>query len=84
MDEAGLGADMLGEVGEKRDDVVLDLALDGVDPFDLEGALLPDGGRASFGMTPSSASASQAWASISNQIRNLVSGSQICAISARV
>ena len=38
---------------------------------------------AAFGMTPSSASASQACASISNQMRNLVSGDQMAAISGR-
>ena len=38
---------------------------------------------ASFGITPSSASASQAWASISNQMRNRVSGDQMAAISGR-
>ncbi len=39
---------------------------------------------ASFGMTPSSASASQACASISNQMRNLVSGDQMATISGRL
>ena len=39
---------------------------------------------ASLGMTPSSASASQACASISNQMRNLVSGDQIATISGRL
>ena len=39
---------------------------------------------ASAGMTPSSAMASAAWASMSNQMRNLVSGDQIAAISGRV
>ena len=39
---------------------------------------------ASFGTTPSSASASVACASISNQMRNRVCGSQIWAISLRV
>ena len=38
---------------------------------------------ADFGITPSSAIASQAWASISNQIRNRVSGLQIAVISGR-
>ena len=38
---------------------------------------------ASFGMTPSSASASQAWASISNQMRKRVSGDQTAVISGR-
>ena len=44
--EARLGADVLGQVGEEGDDVVLDLALDGVDAGDVElglGALVPDG-----------------------------------------
>ena len=37
----------------------------------------------SFGMTPSAAWASQAWASISYQMRNLVSGDQMATISGR-
>ena len=40
MDEARLGPDMLGEVGEEGDDVVLGLALDLVDARDLELAAL--------------------------------------------
>ena len=40
MDEARLGPDMLGEVGEEGDHVVRGLALDLVDARDLEGALL--------------------------------------------
>ena len=45
MDEARLGAHDLGEVGEKGDHVVLDLALDRIDPRNVEGgvlALVPD------------------------------------------
>ncbi len=38
---------------------------------------------AAFGITPSSAWASAAWASISNQMRNFVSGDQIATISGR-
>ena len=41
MDEARLGADMLGEVGQKGDHVVTGLALDLVDALDLESAALP-------------------------------------------
>jgi hypothetical protein len=74
--------DMLGEVGEEGDDVVLGLALDRVDALDLPLALLPD--AALFGMIPSAACASQAWASISNQMRNRFSGSQMAAISGRL
>ncbi len=88
VDEARLGADDLGQVGQEGDDVVLDLALDLVDarrrrrwrPCALAQIVL----AASFGMTPSSASASAAWASISNQILKRVCGSQIAAISGRV
>jgi hypothetical protein len=69
--EARLGTDDLGEMGEEGDDVVLGLALDLVR-------------AASFGITPSSASASAACASISNQILKRVCGSQIEAISWRV
>ena len=36
-----------------------------------------------FGITPSMACASQAWASISNQMRKRVSGDQIATISGR-
>ena len=41
------------------------------------------GAAFSRGMTPRSAIASPAWASISNQMRNLVAGSQIAVISGR-
>ncbi len=72
-------------MGQERDDVVLGLALDLVDARDVEGRAFafPDRLGASFGITPSSACASQACASISNQMRNLVSGAQIAAISGR-
>jgi hypothetical protein len=39
---------------------------------------------AAFGTTPRSASAVVAWASISNQMRNFVSGDQIATISGRL
>ena len=42
MHEARFRADMLGEAGQERDDVVLDLALDGVDAVDVESAALAD------------------------------------------
>ena len=45
MQKARLGADMLGEVGQKGDDVVVGLALDLVDALDLEGAALPHRAR---------------------------------------
>ena len=47
MDEARLIAHVLGEVGQKGDDVMAGLPLDLVNAFDLEGATLPDclGGR---------------------------------------
>ena len=87
VDEARVGADELGEMGQEGDDVVLGLALDLVDarrrrtsrrcPFPRSCC------AASFGMTPSSARASQAWASISNQMRNRVSGDQMATISGR-
>ena len=44
VQEARLRADMLGDVGEEGDDVVFDLALDGVDARDLEPPALGDGG----------------------------------------
>ena len=87
MHEARFGPDDLRQMREERDDVVLDLALDLVDARDVEfGACRPfprSWRAASFGMTPSSASASAACASISNQMRNFVSGDQIAAISGR-
>src|SRR2546430_1167599 len=42
MNEARLGADVLGEARQERDHVVLHLALDLVDARDVEAALLPD------------------------------------------
>ena len=63
---------------------MLGSTLDFVDAFDFELATFPDSLAASFGMTPSSASASHACASISNQMRNLFSGSQISVISGRL
>src|SRR6202022_3600910 len=49
MDEAGLGADMLGEVGQKRDHVVMRHVLYLVDALDLEGAALSDGAGRTLG-----------------------------------
>jgi hypothetical protein len=75
MHEARFGADDLGQMGQEGDDVMLGLALDLVDALDVEGRAPPLSQTvlaASFGITPSSACASQAWASISNQMRNLV------------
>ena len=87
MHEARLRADDLGEVGQEGDDVVLGLALDLVDALHIESGVLglgPDVFAASFGIMPSSARASAACASISNQILKRVCGSQIEAISGRV
>ena len=87
MHEARLRADDLGEVREERDHVVLGLALDRVDARDVEGrapcAFSQIVFAASFGIMPSSAIASAACASISNQMRKRVCGSQIAAISGR-
>ena len=88
VDEARFGADDLGEMGEEGDDVVLHLALDLVDPLDVEGrlrALLPDQSRP----PPSAPRRARpervvACASISNQMRNLVSGDQMATISGRL
>ena len=87
MHEARLGADDFRQVGEEGDDVVLGLALDLVDPRHVEddvAALAQMVLAASFGITPSSASASAACASISNQILKRVWASQMEAISGRV
>ncbi len=51
MDEAGIGADNLSQVGKEGDDVVLGFALDFIDAVDVEGgvaALFPDGLRGLF------------------------------------
>ncbi len=42
MHEAGVVANVLGQVGQEGDDVVFDLGLDLVDAGDLEGALVPN------------------------------------------
>ena len=85
--EARLRPDDLGEMRQEGDDVVLDLALDRVDARDVELAPSCPCPRsvlaASFGTMPSSAIASAACASISNQMRNRVSGDQIAVISGR-
>ena len=87
MHEARLGTDDLGQMRQERDDVVLGLALDRVDARDVEASRCAPCPRwssaASFGMMPSSAMASAACASISNQMRKRVWGSQIAAISGR-
>jgi hypothetical protein len=86
MDEAGFRADDLGQVGQEGDDVMLGFALDLVDAVDVEGGIAPlsqTSSAASLGITPSSACASQAWASISNQMRNFDSGDQMATISGR-
>ena len=86
MDETGIGTDDLGEVGQEGDDIMLHLALDGVDALDIKGGVLalgPDGLGRFLRMTPRSARASQAWASISNQILKRVCGSQMVVISGR-
>lgn len=86
MHETRLGADELGKVGQKGDDVVLGDLLDLADPLRVELGLppfFPNGFGGFFGMTPISARASQACASISNQIRNRLWSSQIEAISGR-
>ena len=88
MHEARLGPDDLGQMGQEGDDVMLGLALDRIDAGDVEnGALCPwprSSAAACLGMMPSSAMASAAWASISNQMRKRVCGSQMAAISGRV
>jgi hypothetical protein len=85
--ETRLGPHDLRQMGQEGDHVMLGDGLDLVDAGDVEArvlALFPDLAAASFGTTPSSASASVACASISNQMRKRVSGSQMWAISLRV
>jgi hypothetical protein len=85
--EPRIRADDFGQVGQEGDDVVLGFALDLVDAGDVElgrAAFSQIGlGGALSGITPSSARASQACASISNQMRNLVSGDQMATMSGR-
>ena len=80
--------DNFGQMREKGDDVVFDLALDLVDARGIERRrLLPFAQiffAAAFGIRPRSAMASAACASISNQMRKRVSGVQIAAICGRV
>ena len=94
VQEARLRADDLGDVGQEGDDVVLRYPLDLVDLLDMPGgsalsaaiAFLPPAQiawAASLGMIPSSAMASAAWASISNQMRKRFSGVQMAAICGR-
>ena len=63
VDEARLGADEFGEMGQERDHVVLGDALDRLDALDVELRLAPFSQiafAASFGMIPISAIASDA------------------------
>jgi hypothetical protein len=87
MDEARLvGADMFGQMGQEGDHVMLGHRLDLVDAGDVEFTSLArqTASALALGITPSAAWASQAWASISNQMRNRrVSGDQIATISGR-
>ena len=87
MHEARLRPHDLGEMGQEGDDVVLGLALDLVDARDVEGRLAALVARSPSpppsGSMPSAAIASAACASISNQMRNRVSGDQIAVISGR-
>src|SRR5208282_6247568 len=48
MQEAGIRADMLRQIGEEGDYVVSGLALDLVDACDLERTFLPDRARGTF------------------------------------
>ncbi len=85
MQEAGLGPDMLGEIGQEGDDVVLGLALDLVDARDVElAAASRPPRRPPWESRPAPPGRRQAWASISNQMRKRFSGSQIAAISGRL
>ena len=91
MHETALRPHAFGQPGQEGDDVVPGLALDLIDPFNIGRA---DGGqrriaaladhRGSFGgYRADSAIASQARASISNQIRYRFSGDQIAAACGR-
>ena len=74
------------DVGQEGDDVVLGLALDLVDAVGVEdrvAARSQIAAAAALGITPSSAMASAAWASISNMMRKRVCGDQMAAASGR-
>jgi len=75
---------MLGEVGQKRDHVVMRLTLYLVDALDLESAALSDGVGRTLGDHAECGLSMQAWASISNQILYRFSGDQIRVISGRL
>ena len=84
--EPGIGADEFGEMGQESDDVVLGDALDLVDARDVEfymARLFPYRPRALLRDDADLGSASQACASISNQMRNRVAGAQTMVISGR-
>jgi hypothetical protein len=83
VEEARSGPTCSATLVRKRDDVVLHLSLDRVDPLDLEGSAFHTASAASFGTIPSSAMASSACASISNQIRKRASGAQMLLICGR-
>ena len=86
MHVARFRPDDLRHVREEGDDVVFDFRFDGVNAGDVKFggvALAQMFLAASFGTMPSSAMASAACASISNQMRNLVSGDQIAIMSGR-
>jgi hypothetical protein len=80
MDEARLViADNLGQMRKEGDDVMLGHAPRSrrCGPRRIPRPSPPHRLRVSFGMTPRSACASQAWASISYQMRNLVAAATI-------
>ncbi len=86
MDEARLVvADMLGQVGQEGDHVMLGDGLDLVDAGDVEFHVLAFHTASAFSLRDHAeiGLASQAWASISYQMRNLVAGSQMAVISGR-
>jgi hypothetical protein len=86
MHEArGVIADDFGQMGQEGDDVVFGDGLDLVDPGHVEGDVLgfPDGVGIGLGDHAQAACASQAWASISNQMRKRVWGSQRATMSGR-
>ena len=76
--------------GQKGDDVVLgtlDGSISSIRRSAVEAAIAfsppaQTAAAASFGITPSSACASQAWASISNQMRKRFSGAQMAPFAA--
>ena len=83
MNKARIFANIFGQIGQECDHIMFCFALDLVDSVNLKGAFSQTMAAADAGITPNFACASQACASISNQIWNLLSSDQMALISGR-